>query len=258
MVAVTGWVRLWHDMPTDPKWRTIARKSGQRVGDVIAVFNFVMVCASKNDGERGSICGGFDIEDVATAIDIDETAVSAILEAMQGKVLDGQRLRGWEKRQPKREDSTAAKRKAEWKERQAERSGTQDNAEERPETETETEVEKTEANASAKKRDSRGDRLPEDWEPKPLTGKTAEMVAAWPAGMIERELAKFKDHFRKTPGARGRSLDWDASWRNWLRTADERVPRNDRTNRMARHQPADGLSATSRAAMRFLGQAGPG
>ena len=22
-----SWLRLWHDMPNDPKWRTIARKS---------------------------------------------------------------------------------------------------------------------------------------------------------------------------------------------------------------------------------------
>lgn len=138
---MTDWVRLWHDMPTDPKWRTIARKSGQRVGDVIALFNFLMVCASSNVHDRGSLCNGFDLEDAATALDIDETDVRSIMEAMQGKVLDGQRLKGWEKRQPKREDGTAAERKAAWKERQKnaeERNGTQWNA---PETETETETE---------------------------------------------------------------------------------------------------------------------
>lgn len=90
---------------------------------------------------------------------------------------------------------------------------------------TPTHEEKSEAKASSKNGDKAGTRLPERWEPKPLIGKTAEMVAAWPAGMIERELAKFKDHWLKTPGARGRSLDWDASYRNWLRNADERKPR---------------------------------
>lgn len=137
---MTDWVRLWHDMPTDPKWRTISRKSGQRVGDVIAVFNFLMVCASKNGESRGSICNGFDVEDVASALDLDASDVGAIVDAMQGKVLEGQRLKGWEKRQPKREDGTAAARKEAWKERQrnaSERSGTQEDA---PETETETEV----------------------------------------------------------------------------------------------------------------------
>ena len=86
---------------------------------------------------------------------------------------------------------------------------------------------KTEAKASSKN----GTRLPIEWEPSPLVGKTAEMVTTWPAGMIERELAKFKDHWLKTPGARGRSLDWDASYRNWLRNADERKPKtHERSN----------------------------
>lgn len=149
---MTDWVRLWHDLPTDPKWRTIARKSGQRVGDVIAVFNFLMVNASANAEARGTIAG-FDPEDVATALDLDDTDVQAILSAMQGKVLDGERLTGWEKRQPKREDGTAAERKAAWKERKAqelnasERTGTHRNA---PETdaETDTDTDSSEANAS--------------------------------------------------------------------------------------------------------------
>jgi hypothetical protein len=147
---MTDWVRLWHDMPTDPKWRTIARKSKQRVGDVIAVFNFLMVNASGNATERGKVTG-FDCEDVATALDLDETDVEAILDAMRGKVLDDSDcLTGWEKRQPKREDSTASVRKAAWKERQRnaeERSGMQGNA---PETDAETETE------TDKKEDKKG------------------------------------------------------------------------------------------------------
>lgn len=155
---MNGWVRLWNDMPTDPKWRTIARKSGQRIGDVIAVFNFAMVCAGKNTTERGSICAGFDLEDIATALDLEEEHVRAILEAMQGKVLDGSHLRGWEKRQPKREDGTAAERKAAWKERQRnaeERNGTQEDA---PEAEAE-------ADSEPEKELSSNDDSPSDDEP---------------------------------------------------------------------------------------------
>jgi uncharacterized protein YdaU (DUF1376 family) len=113
--------------------------------------------------------------------------------------------------------------------------------------------EKAEAIASSKKADPRGTRLPDDWKPKPLTDKTAEMVAVWPAGMIERELAKFRDHYRKTPGTRGKSLDWDASYRNWLRIADERKPRHGQLSTLGRHQPSDGLSPTTRAALDVFG-----
>lgn len=95
---MTDWVRLWHDMPTDPKWRVISRKSGQRVGDVIAVFTLIMTNASNNADERGTL-RNWDDEDAAAALDLDTEAVSAILAAMQGKVLDGARLTGWEKRQ---------------------------------------------------------------------------------------------------------------------------------------------------------------
>lgn len=139
---MTDWVRLWHDMPTDPKWRTIARKSGQPLPCVIALFNLLLVNASGNADERGTL-SNWDDEDAAAALDMDPEDVSAIIAAMQGKVLDGARLTGWEKRQPKREDGTAAARKAQWKERKeqernaAERTGTHGNA---PETETETET----------------------------------------------------------------------------------------------------------------------
>lgn len=148
---MTDWVRLWHDMPTDPKWRTIARKSGQRVGDVIAVFNFLMVNASGNAVKRGTL-SGFDIEDVATALDLSDADVEAIIAAMQGKVLDGDELTGWERRQPKREDNSAERVKA-YRDRKksepnaSERTETQVNVVKRivtqrnaPETETETDI----------------------------------------------------------------------------------------------------------------------
>lgn len=141
---MTDWVRLWHDMPTDPKWRVVARKSGQPLACVIAVFNLLMVSASQNADARGTL-QGWDSEDAAAALDMEPADVAAIVSAMQGKVLDGERLTGWDKRQPKREDGTAGERKAAWKAREdakknaSERDGTHRNA---PETETETETEK--------------------------------------------------------------------------------------------------------------------
>lgn len=116
-VAVMSWVRLWHGMPTDPKWRTIARKSGQPLPCVIAVFNLMMVNASSNTDERGSL-HNWDDEDAAAALDMEAADVTAILAAMQGKVLDGKALTGWNKRQPKREDANAASRKREQRSRE--------------------------------------------------------------------------------------------------------------------------------------------
>lgn len=98
-----SWVRLWSDMTTDPKWQTIARKSGQPRSLVIAVFTHLMLEANAAD-DRGSVLD-VNIEDVASAMDCDESAVAAILEAMEGRVIDDGRLAGWERRQPRREDS---------------------------------------------------------------------------------------------------------------------------------------------------------
>jgi uncharacterized phage protein (TIGR02220 family) len=100
-------------MVNDPKWRTIARKSNQRIGDVISVYMHMMTAAS-NATERGRTQGWSD-EDVATALDIETSDVVSIREAMQGRVLEGDYLTGWEKRQPKREDDSSSRGKK-WRE----------------------------------------------------------------------------------------------------------------------------------------------
>ena len=136
------WLRLWHDLPNDPKWRTIARVSKQRIGDVIAVYLHVLVDASSNETERGrtqSVC----VEDVATALDMENDQVEAILAAMQGRVMEGEQVSGWSKRQPAREDGSAERAKA-WRERkkkQAERERTQPNAQERQDKDKEEDKE---------------------------------------------------------------------------------------------------------------------
>lgn len=143
---VSHWVRLWSDMPTDPKWRVIARRSGRPLSEVIAVFVFMMTNAGANATERGTLSGWND-EDVAAGLDLDAAAIIAIREAMQGKTLQGDRLTGWEVRQPKREDNSADRAKA-WREKnkkvesvtqESERNRTQENAGERPDADADAE-----------------------------------------------------------------------------------------------------------------------
>lgn len=128
------WLRLWHDMPTDPKWRTIAKASGQRIGDVMAVYCHMLVCAS-NATERGRT-QSFCSEDVANALDIETEQVDRIIDAMQGRVLDDDRLMGWEKRQVAREDGAAERAKA-WREAKKQAKTPEQNATERNRTQTE-------------------------------------------------------------------------------------------------------------------------
>jgi len=117
------WLRLWHDMPNDPKWRTIARISGQPISLVLSVYLHLMVDASRNV-TRGH--ADVTVEDMASALDVTDEQVEKIYSAMQGRVMEGNKLTGWEKRQPKREDSgdgesgakSAAERKREQRERE--------------------------------------------------------------------------------------------------------------------------------------------
>lgn len=117
------WLRLYHDMPTDPKWRTISRVSGRPITEVIAVFNLLLVTASRNV-TRGHVT--IVTEDIASAFDMQDEHVDAILNAMQGRIMEGDWLTGWDKRQVNKEDQgnqktgakSATARKREQRERE--------------------------------------------------------------------------------------------------------------------------------------------
>jgi hypothetical protein len=112
-------------MPTDPKWRTIARTCSQAIPSVIAVYLFMLVNASNAD-ERGRT-QNLIAEDIASALDLDVETVESILLAMEGRVIEDGVITGWVKRQPIREDN-AAERARIWRERKR----THANADERP------------------------------------------------------------------------------------------------------------------------------
>ena len=235
---MSSWVRLWHDMPTDPKFRTIARAAKQPIADVIAVFVFMLADASANANERGRTQA--NDEDIASAFDMEEGAVASIREAMQGRVLDGEILTGWDARQPKREDNSAARAKA-WRdskkaEKPTERKRTQANAEERPDTDTdaETDIRKEEPIGSSKKK--RGSRLSADWVlPKEWADEAIAM--GLPSLRVQSEAAKIRDWSINSKN--GVKIDWRAAWRNWVREAVERLPANRPQTSTIKDSPAN-------------------
>ncbi|EOT3406196.1 phage replisome organizer, partial [Escherichia coli] len=82
----------------------------------------LLVSASRNV-TRGHI--DVTTEDLASALDVTEEVIDSILQTMQGRVLDGDLITGWEKRQVLKEDngniSQTAKSPAERKRAQRER-----------------------------------------------------------------------------------------------------------------------------------------
>lgn len=86
--------------------------------------------------------------------------------------------------------------------------------------------EKEEPNGSSKKR---GSRLPPDWQLPKAWGEWA-VAEGMDEVSVRREADKFRDYWVGVPGAKGVKLDWQATWRNWVRKAvsDRASPRQRR------------------------------
>jgi hypothetical protein len=87
---------------TDPKFGLVAKKAGARIGDVLAVWAFLLETASA-DEDRGTI-GELDFEAIEHLFDLEEGMAVRILDAMTARgLIAGSRIASWDKRQPKRE-----------------------------------------------------------------------------------------------------------------------------------------------------------
>jgi hypothetical protein len=90
-----------------------------------------------------------------------------------------------------------------------------------------------------------GTRLPDDFEEQI---RARPDLAEWfrencPHVDGKRETERFRDHWVSKAGKDGRKLDWVATWRNWMRTADDRArPRDRGTPRTSRGGAADPLT----------------
>ncbi|MBE6441486.1 MAG: hypothetical protein E7022_04020 [Desulfovibrio desulfuricans] len=101
-----NWLRWYTGSATDPKFAAVARRAGQNVAAVLAVWAMLLERACEAD-TRGDV-DGFDCEGADVVLGLDDGAACAIVEAMKGKGLIEQgRLANWDKRQPKREDDSA-------------------------------------------------------------------------------------------------------------------------------------------------------
>lgn len=72
-----------------------------------------------------------------------------------------------------------------------------------------------------------GSRLPVDWIPEPLEIEWLSKNGI-SKDILEFEFDKFKDYWSGVPGARGRKLDWQGTWRNWLRNGKRPKPVNQK------------------------------
>lgn len=86
-------------------------------------------------------------------------------------------------------------------------------------------------------------RLPVDWEPRPFTPGTlaAQTVLRWEPGRMERELAKFRDHY----AASGTKWEnWQAVWSKWVNNSED-----FQRGRNGGQQQSPGIGRTEAAAI---------
>ncbi len=212
------WLRLWHDMPTDPKWRTIARLSGQGIALVQAVYLHMLVDASRNV-TRGHV----DVtpEDLASALDVTEDQIQAVLDAMEGRVIESGALSGWDKRQPKKEDSgltsteakTPAQRKREQRQREAASREVTTSHDESREVTTDKDKEEDKREIPALPRTAKKTK-PRTSVPKDFRPEGDGLQSAIDVGLnVDAEVRKFIDHHE----AKGSLMaSWPAAWRTWV------------------------------------------
>lgn len=219
------WFRWHRGTVNDPKLKVIARKAGQPLTTVIAVWASMLETANENS-PRGSL-KGWDIEATALSLDVTQEVIKSVYDAMQGRTLKKDALAAWKKRNPKREDDSrdrVSAYRARRKKNENSADVTQGNA---PVTHGNSRVEESrEEESRVEKKLPAGARrararvaeatLPDEWAPNDLHRALAEKLGL----DIEGEAERFRDHAKST----GRKmLDWDATFRTWMRKSEEYI-----------------------------------
>lgn len=233
MAGGIDWFRWHHGSVTDPKFLVVSRKAGVRLGDVLAVWAFLLEKASAAE-KRGTF-GDIDGEAVDCLLDMDEGATDRIIAAMQGRSLvDDGAISAWDKRQPKRErdDPNAAERKAIQRDRES--------RQQEPSVATQSNVTPCHATSHQEKpilEESRGDislpigsdgaqdapakpkrgaRLAQDWVLPQAWGQWAlDKYPHFTADIVRDEALKFANHWHAAAGKSATKLDWYGTWQNW-------------------------------------------
>lgn len=103
------WFRSWHGAPTDIKWMLVGKRAKAKPG-VVSAITWALFDHASQSADRGDV-STFDIEAYAIWSGFEEDEIANVMDQMvkAGVIVDG-RLCNWDKRQPVREDRTAAER----------------------------------------------------------------------------------------------------------------------------------------------------
>lgn len=222
MAGGIDWLRWHHGSVTDPKFQLVAKRAQTTLPNVLAVWAYVLEQASAAD-----VRGCFDTID-AESVDClfgfeDGVTQSILMEMEERELIDSYQVLSWEKRQPKREDESAAERKRRQREREHDLqiSGCVTNEASRNVTQSHADVTQCHDRGEERREEKRergktkrvGTRLPDDWSPSAADIEFCQTER--PDLEVAITAARFKDYWISKPD--GLKLNWSATWRNWVR-----------------------------------------
>lgn len=227
------WFRFYDGVPHDPKILRLSDK-------LYRLWTYLLCFASANGGLVP------ELDDLALMLRVKAEKLAsdlrALMEAGLFDEVDASTLRphNWNGRQFKSDVST--ERVKRFRERHGNVSFAVSETPPDTESETDTEQKKETSLRSGKKNGAdappdanghakpRGTRIPEGFEP-----LEEDVAAAKRDGLsddeIKHEHSKFTDYWRAKAGKDATKVDWDATWRNWMRKAAD-----DKRNRTQRQK----------------------
>lgn len=229
---MSRWFRFYDCALDDPKVQKLP-------GDLFKVWVNLLCVASRNNGALPAI------DDLAFMLRQSSDTVSDMMsELMRVGLIDeseqGLTPHNWSERQYQSDSSAERMRKHRAMKRNSDVTDvtmcdvTGDGKvtlQNRYRADTDTEI------TSAPARSKKGTRLPEDWKPSSdLIVKATELGLS--ASQFDREVEKFRDYWLGRAGSAGVKLDWEATARNWMRSAAERLNPPPRNTQIVASTPA--------------------
>lgn len=207
------WFRMYHEFAGDPVIQALAFDD-QR--------HFVMALCLKATGflDRDMPSPEFRHRAICKALGLDPVAgADALRRLREVGLVDGNwHPVAWDRRQFKSDNSTARVQKFRATHSQKE--------EELNPLKTETEGNVSgnvsETLQTPPKKKTQASRIPEGWQPSDSLIAYAEQQL--PNVDAERLAEAFTDYWRAAAGEKARKVDWDATWRTWVRRSGDRYP----------------------------------
>lgn len=233
---MTRWFRIYDEILDDPKVQLLSPELFKTWINVLAI-------ASKNGGKLPSVRDmafslRLSVDDIQSRID--DLIMAGLIDILPGKKLEPH---NWSKRQWKSDDSADRVRKHRAKKSQGSEANKETPTEPLrndivtvtvtpPDTDTDTDTDteserkkvveapEPKIDAKPKAKTPRGARLQPDWAlPRDWSDWTRINFAHATAEAIEGEADRFRDYWTAKSGQQAAKLDWQATWRNWCRTA---------------------------------------